>query len=406
MRLDDSGFGIAFTGPFVYNLKTFQERIWGLRPSMETEEVFDMDELYKKIYGCEAAAAIANSMGDITEGMTYQKIDEKYGLLAELLPQDKSGRIRKNEWGPDLSSKAHHRPAGMGEDGMERHRLLCTAIIDKGGRITVEDLARTWVRDIDPDKFGYLINSRNLMIYNALEAGLPPQEVGRYAALHGSIGKAKVMLPVGVVNACDPEQAAQDAISVGRMQDMQGVPGNYALEVAAAVAAGAACAFKPDATVDEVIQTALAQLSSKPRQEVQQGLTWADEHENWRDLRPLYQEKYAGRSGSDAVEVLSSALAVLRLSEGDPREAIIQSVNFGRDCDCRAYVAGGIAGVLRGIDAIPAEWVQTVEEALKIDQYTVSNRSLRESTDGLYQALINNLRKLKEQIEMVEAIGL
>ena len=54
---------------------------------------------------------------------------------------------------------------------------------------------------------------------------------------------------------------------------------------------------------------------------------------------------------------------------------------------------------------LPAEWVQTVEDALKIDQYTVSNRSLRESTDGLYQALKSNVQKLKEQIGVVEAIG-
>ena len=37
----------------------------------------DTSKCYKKIYGCEAAAAIANSMGDVTEGMTYQQIDEK-----------------------------------------------------------------------------------------------------------------------------------------------------------------------------------------------------------------------------------------------------------------------------------------------------------------------------------------
>ena len=186
---------------------------------------------------------------------------------------------------------------------------------------------------------------------------------------------------------------------------MQGVPGNYALEAAAAVAAATACAFMPGATVDGVIQTAIGQLSSTARREVEQGLAWADEYKDWRSLRPLYHEKYAGHPASNAVEVLSSALAVFKLSEGDPGEAIIQSVNFGRDCDCRAYIAGGISGVLRGIDALPAQWVQTVEEALPVDPYTVSNRSLRESTDGLYRALQNNIQKLKKQIESLESIA-
>lgn len=365
-----------------------------------------MNKLYRKIYGCEVAAAVANSMGDVSEGMTYQQIDEKYGLLTEMLPQDKPERIRKRESGPDFHYKAHHRPAGMTEDGMERHRLLCTAIIDKGGRITIEDLACTWIRDVDPDKFGYLMGPQDQVIYNALKAGFPPQEVGRYASWPGFIGTAKMMLPVGVVNACNPEQAAQDAINLGRMKDIQSVPGNYALEAAAAVAAGAAYAFRSDATVEKIIETALDQLSSVPLQEVQQGLAWADKYRDWRSLRPLYHEKYKGRPASNAVEVLSSAMAIFRLSEGDPREAIIQSVNFGRDCDCRAYIAGGIAGILRGVDALPAEWAQTVDDALKVDQYTVSSRSLRESTDGLYQALMNNLKKLREQIDMIKAIEL
>ncbi len=361
----------------------------------------DTSKCYKKIHGCEAAAAIANSMGDVTEGMTYQQIDEKYGLLTELMPQDKVERIRKSEWGPDFHYKAHHRPAGMTEDGMERHRLVCSAIIDKGGRITIMDLAQTWVRDVDPGKFGYLMGPQDQVIYNALKTGFPPQEVGRYAAWPGFIGTAKMMLPVGVINACNPEQGARDAVELGRIKDMQGVPGNYALEVAAAVAAAAACAFVPGASVDEIIQTALEQLSSAPRREVEQGLAWADEHKDWRRLRPLYQDKYAGRPMSNAVEVLSSALAVFRLADGDPEEAIIQSVNFGRDCDCRAYIAGGISGALRGIDAVPVEWVQTVEEALKADPYTVSSRSLRESTDGLYRSLQNNIQGLKDQFGKV-----
>ena len=68
-----------------------------------------MNKLYRKIYGCEVAAAVANSMGDVSEGMTYHQIDEKYGLLTEMLPQDKPERIHKRESGPDFHYKAHHR---------------------------------------------------------------------------------------------------------------------------------------------------------------------------------------------------------------------------------------------------------------------------------------------------------
>jgi ADP-ribosylglycohydrolase len=361
-----------------------------------------MPSLRDKIFALEACAAIANSMGDITEGMSWQAIEEKYGFLDRLLPQDKPERIRKQPWGPDFHYKAHHRPPGMTEDGMERHRLMVTAIIEKQGRVTVNDLARVWVRDIDPEKFGYLLGPQDQVIYFSLKAGIPPAEVGRYAAWPGFIGTSKMIVPVGIINACNPRQAALDARDVGRLKDVEGRPGNYAIDVAAAIAAGVAEGLKPGATPQDVIDTALAQLSPQPLAEVQQGLQWARETSDWRALRPLYAERYKGRPISDAVEILSSALAVFSLTGSDPKEAILRCVNFGRDCDCRAYVCSAFAAALAGPANLPQEWIDTIEEELKTDPYTVSRRSLRESTDGLYAALLKELERAREHVRLVE----
>lgn len=363
-----------------------------------------MVTLFDKILGIEAAAAIGNSMGDVSEGLSYEQIEARYGFLAELLPQDEPERHRKMEWGYDFHNHAHHRPPGMTEDGQERHRLLTTAVVEKGGRITVEDLGRVWVRDIDPAKFGYLLGPQDQVIYYSLKAGVPAAEVGRYAVWPAFIGTSKMIVPIGVVNACNPEQAARDAHDVGRMKDVHGRPGNYALEVAAAIAAGIATALKPGATVDAIVQTALGQLSSVPRQEVEMGLRWAKEAAgDWKRLRPLYADFYRGRPISNAVEVLSGALALLSMTGPDPKEVILRCVNFGRESDCRAYVAGTMAAAITGVAGLPAEWAQTVEDELKTDPYTVSRRSLRESAEGLYRALLNNVASTKQQIEMVES---
>lgn len=53
--------------------------------------------LFLRIYGREAAGNIANSMGDVTEGLSWRQIEERYGLLDKLLPQDKSER-RQPPW--------------------------------------------------------------------------------------------------------------------------------------------------------------------------------------------------------------------------------------------------------------------------------------------------------------------
>lgn len=361
-----------------------------------------MPSLFDKVYGAEAAATIANSMGDVTEGMHYTEIEEKFGLLQELVAQDKPYRVRPSDWGQVMIYHEHHRPPGMTEDGMERHRLAVTAIIDKGGRITVEDLAKVWKRDIDPEKFGYLLGPQDQVIYQSLNAGVPPWETGRYASWPALIGTSKMMIAIGLVNACNPTQAALDALDVGRIKDVRGIPGNYALEVAAAIAAAAAEALKPNATVDGIIEIALNQLTSVPRAEVELGQEWARTVSDWRELRPKYDEKYRGHRISNAVEMLSAGLATFYLADGDPEQAIIFNVNLGRDTDCKAYIAGGLSGALRGIDAVPQRWVDVVTEELKTDPYTVSRRTPRESAEGLYQAILNNLESLKTQVAQLE----
>ncbi len=362
-----------------------------------------MPSLFDKVYGAEAAGTIANSMGDVTEGMHWNTIEEKFGLVTEMLEQEKQHRERPSDWGEVMVYQAHHRPPGMTEDGMERHRLLVTTIIERGGRITIEDLAEVWKRDIDPEKFGYLLGPQDKIIYNSLKAGIPPWEIGRHAAWPALIGTSKMMIPVGLVNACNPDQAAQDAYDLARIKDVRGVPGNYALEVAAGLAAAAAEAMKPDATVEGIIDVALNQLTSVPRTEVELGQEWARSVSDWRELRQKYDEKYDGHRISNAVEMLSAGLATFYVTQGDPEQAIIANVNLGRDTDCKAYIAGGLAGALRGIDAVPASWVDVVTEQVKDDPYTVSRRTPQESAEGIHQAILNNIEKLKTQVAQVEA---
>jgi ADP-ribosylglycohydrolase len=337
-----------------------------------------MPTLFEKILGIEAAAAIANSMGDVSEGLSYEEIEARYGFLDRLLPQDEPERFRKQDWGTVFHYKAHHRPPGMAEDGQERYRLLTSAILEKGGRITVEDLARTWARDIKPENFGYLLGPQDEVIYRSIMAGIPPSEIGRYAIWPAFIGTSKMIVPIGIVNACNPRQAALDAHDVARLKDVRGRAGNYANEVAAGIAAGIAEGLKPGATVQDVVDV------------------------DWRALRPLYADYYKHRRISNAVEVMSGAVALLWLTGPDPKEVILRCVNFGRESDCRAYVAGCWAASIAGIQALPEEWVRTVDEAIANDPWTVSKRSLRESAQGLYDALMNEIRRSKEQIALVE----
>ena len=99
-----------------------------------------MPTLFAKIHGCNSAAVISNSMGDVTEGKSHQQIEEQFGFVDTFMPQDKHANVRERDWGSPWVRHAHHRPTEMTEDGIEQHRLMCTAIIEKSGRIDVWDL--------------------------------------------------------------------------------------------------------------------------------------------------------------------------------------------------------------------------------------------------------------------------
>ena len=60
----------------------------GKRSRQETPSLFE------KMYGCHAAVTVSNSMGDLTEGMSYQEIERRFGFGDRLLPQETRGSVR------------------------------------------------------------------------------------------------------------------------------------------------------------------------------------------------------------------------------------------------------------------------------------------------------------------------
>ncbi len=82
-------------------------------------------------------------------------------------------------------------------------------------------------------------------------------------------------------------------------------------------------------------------------------------------------------------------------------QAILTSVNFGRDTDCLAAVAGGLAGALSGSQAIPRKWIDQVNEATRQDPYTNNQRTIEETADGLYSAFQAKHGRASEQLRLM-----
>ena len=72
-------------------------------------------------------------------------------------------------------------------------------------------------------------------------------------------------------------------------------------------------------------------------------------------------------SRTHAIEELPIALGMLVVAAGDFRAAVLGGVNYGRDSDSIATMAGAISGAMHGRAAIPEEWASAVAEGSRID---------------------------------------
>ena len=76
------------------------------------------------------------------------------------------------------------RRPGTTEDGIERQKLMCRAIIAKGDRITAEDLAKASVEATDLDKTWFMTEPDDHRLMRFMKAGVPAVEVGRLSGWH------------------------------------------------------------------------------------------------------------------------------------------------------------------------------------------------------------------------------
>ena len=73
------------------------------------------------------------------------------------------------------------------------------------------------------------------------------------------------------------------------------------------------------------------------------------------------------RSGGYVMETLEAAVWCLLTTE-DFAQCVLRAVNLGSDTDTTGCVAGGLAGLLYGLDAIPAEWLAALPRNAEVSE--------------------------------------
>jgi ADP-ribosylglycohydrolase len=364
-----------------------------IRASEGTKAQSSGISLREKFFGCIAGCHIGSAMGAPVEGWPYERIEREHGLLDKPLSYTAYG---KRDW---------VREPGTTEDGVERQKLMITAIIEKQDRINAEDLRRAWVDHMNPNAAGLVSEPFEGPLLAMAKTHIPAAEIGKYCDYSGLVSLSRSCHPIGLINAGDVRGAIDDIRQVGQLYNTANSRGILWAEV---TVVAIAAATKPGATVDSVLGAVFDNCDKvdtrffRPagiRGELDRALKLTASCADVREMRRKFDSVYSGTglvyAQSYANEIVTKAICVLRMAQGNTWEAIKAGINMGRDTDCLAAVAGGISGALTGGASIPADVVKQVDYATSLNPHTNSQRTLRESSDGLYHALKARLARMK-----------
>jgi len=346
-------------------------------------------------------------MGAIVEGWPLSAVLEKYGVVDDLYPygQYADGSIRE---------------AGSTEDGIDRQKMMITAIIEKGGRVNAEDVRRVWLRDFQPDAPGNICEPFEGELMKIARTRVPARELGRFCDYAGLNSFSRACHPIGLINAGDVQGAIDDVMEVGQLYQTANSRG---LKWACVTAVAIAAATKQDATVESVLQAVFDNLDERQRvegrgdgwyadyagfnivDELKDALEYTKGCRDFKDLREAFEPHYNGfgmpYNISYANEVVTKGICIFKMTGANVKEAIIAASNIARDTDCIAAVAAGISGALSGTSSLPPGWIEQVDYATTILRSTNNRRTMREHADGLYNAFKNRLHKMEAYSDLM-----
>jgi ADP-ribosylglycohydrolase len=343
-----------------------------------------VNHLEDKAIGVIVGAAVGDALGGATEGYTPEQIRQRHsGWVEGVVPP-----FHEN-WREARPIAPYHKGDGHVTDDT----LMTHALIEVYGRrrghldayAVAEDLVPVlisdpkWVPELERET---LLLHRVFLAEKWLVARLHYGHVDPREAGVGNIvncGAAMYMAPVGIVNAGDPAGAYAEAIDIAGAHQS-----SYGREAAGVYAAAVAAAMTGGADVDAVLEACLAVAHDGTRAAIEAVCGVARGHHDpatlltelraaiapYDTVGPDYRkpELDARRpSRTKAIEELPVALGLVLHARGDYSSAVLGAVNYGRDADSIATMAGGVCGALGGLAAVPEGWRVEVSRRSRLD---------------------------------------
>ncbi|GGJ25673.1 ADP-ribosylglycohydrolase family protein [Streptomyces brasiliensis] len=363
--------------------------------------------LEERITGALVGAAVGDALGGPVEGYSPDQILQRHGGRVHGIVDPWNG----DAWRTARPIAPYHKGDGhVTDDTLMTHALVrvyahvrdhldAYAIAEH----LVPDLMTTprWIPELEAEALPLqrVFLAEKWLVTRLHYGHVDPREAGVGNIVN--CGAAMYMAPVGLVNAADPAAAYAEALDVAGAHQS-----SYGREAAGVFAAAVAAAGSAGASPESVVSTCLALAKDGTRTAIEKVCAAAARHGDFESalgpireavapydtVGPDYRSPSLGArrpSRLHSIEELPVALGMLLVSGGDYRRAVLGSVNYGRDCDSIATMAGALAGALGS--PVPEEWSKTVAEASRLDLWEPA-RTLTEVTREIFTRDVQHRR--------------
>jgi ADP-ribosylglycohydrolase len=312
---------------------------------------------YDHVLGCLAGLAVGDALGMPTEFLSPERIANEFGWVHQPVKAP--------------AGHPHHAmQPGQITDDTGQTLAVAHAYTD-AGKLTAKAVAKELLSWADSQgKFlDCVIGPSTKAALEALGRGEKPEKTGLTGKTNGASYRVVI---AGLVQHQHPDQLIRDVVTAC-LPSHGTAP---AISGAMAVAMAVAEACREASTLGTILSAA------------KQGAMEGRKHGAWSWDTPLekrielaerlVKENREPRSALRAVydyvgvdlavsESVAAAFGLLLLAEGDPMAAVVYGANIGGDTDTIAAIAGAIGGAWKGIRAIDAGILATVEKVNSLD---------------------------------------